>query len=171
MELVAGRTFNDMANLSDQMVNDMRFILAQSIADGIGGRDVAKRIQKKLWPEKGGYRYRAERIARTEINAAYAQSYLEVNEDLNENVYDKGGFEAKIMHISALSATTRKTHAARHGQIFTSDEQAIWWTEDGNRINCLCSVTTVLVDKETGKPLQSRLVKKAIEQGEKWFGR
>ena len=47
MELVAGRTFNDMANLSDQMVNDMRFILAQSIADGIGGRDVAKRIQKE----------------------------------------------------------------------------------------------------------------------------
>ena len=64
--------------------------------------------RKKLWPDKGGYRYRAERIARTEINAAYAQSYLEVNDDLNENVYDKGGFEAKIMHLSALNVNNAK---------------------------------------------------------------
>lgn len=169
MELVAARTFNDMDNLSSQMINDLRFILAQSIADGVSGRDVAKRIQKKLWPEKGGYKFRAERIARTEVNAAYAQAYLEVNDDLNKNVYDKGGFEARIMHLSALTATTRATHAARHGGIYTSDEQAMWWASGSERINCLCSVTSVLVDKKTGKPLQTRLHQKAIDQGEKWF--
>lgn len=169
MKLLAGRTFNDMDNLSSQMIQDLRFILAQSVADGISARDAAKRIQKKLWPEKGGYKFRAERIARTEINTGYRKAYLEVNEDLNKNVFGGGGFEAKILHLSALTSTTRLTHAARHGTIHTADEQAEWYSVDANAINCQCSQTTVLVDKKTGEPLQSRLVKKAIDQGEKFF--
>jgi len=169
IELISSRTFNDMDNLSSQMINDLRFIMAQSIADGISAKDAAKRIQEKIWPEQGGYKFRAERIARTEINAAYAQAYLEVNDDMNENLYSDGGFEAKIMHLSALTRTTRRSHAARHGNTYTSDEQAMWWAEDGNRIQCLCSVTSVLVDKKTGELLQQALYKKAQEQGESFF--
>lgn len=169
MELLSARTFNDMENLSSQMIQDLRFILAQSVADGISARDAAKRIQKKLWPDKGGYKFRAERIARTEINTGYRKAYLEVNEDLNKNVFDKGGFEARILHISALTSTTRRNHAARHGTIHTADEQSEWYSVDANAINCQCSQTSVLVDKKTGNPLQSRLVQKLIDQGDKFF--
>lgn len=169
IELLSSRTFNDMDNLSSQMINDLRFILAQSIADGISAKDASKRIQEKIWPEQGGYKFRAERIARTEINAAYRQAYLEVNDDMNENLFADGGFESKVMHLSALTATTRRSHSARHGRTYTADEQALWWAEDGNSINCLCSVTSVLVDKKTGEILQQALYQKAIKQGEAFF--
>ena len=169
IELLSSRTFNSMEGMGGDMIKDLRFILSQSVADGISARDAAKRINAKLWPEKGGYKFRAERIARTEINAAYAQAYLEVNEDMNENVFDKGGFESKILHLSALTATTRLEHAARHGTVHTAEEQAEWWSEGANRISCQCSVTSVLVDKKTGEVLQQNLYKKAIQQGEEWF--
>lgn len=169
IELLSSRTFNSMEGLSGDMVKDLRFILSQSIADGISARDAAKRINAKLWPNEGGYKYRAERIARTEINAAYRQSYLEVNEDMNSNVFDKGGFESKVLHLSALTPTTRRSHAARHGNVYTSDDQAEWWASDGHSINCLCSVTSVLVDKKTGEVLQQSLYKKAQEQGAAFF--
>jgi hypothetical protein len=169
IELLSSRTFNSMEGLSGDMVKDLRFILSQSVADGISASDAAKRINAKLWPEKGGYKFRAERIARTEINAAYRQAYLEVNDDMNENVFDKGGFKSMVMHISALTATTRFDHASRHGSVFTSDQEAEWWSIGSNSINCLCSVTSVLVDKKTGEVLQQGLYKKALEQGEKYF--
>ena len=171
MELLSARTFNDMQGLSNDMISDLRFILAKSVADGISAKDVSKQIRNKLWPDKGGYKFRAERIARTEINNAYASAYLETSRDLGKNVFDKGGFDVRVMHLSALTATTRRDHAARHGGIFTQDEQQDWWSEGANRINCMCSVTSVLVDKETGKPLQMRLHQKAIEQGGKWLGK
>lgn len=169
IELLSSRTFNSMEGLSGDMIKDLRFILSQSIADGISARDAAKRINAKLWPNEGGYKYRAERIARTEINSSYRQAYIEVNDDMNDNVFDKGGFESKLMHISALTTTTRPSHAARHGNVYTGDEQSEWWSEGANSIQCLCSVTSVLVDKKTGEVLQQSLYKKVQEQGKAFF--
>jgi len=169
IELLSSRTFNSMEGLSGDMIKDLRFILSQSIADGISARDAARRISAKLWPDEGGYKYRALRIARTEINSAFRQAYMEVNDDMNNNVFDKGGFKTMLMHISALTPTTRRTHAARHGLTYTSDEQSTWWSEDGNSVNCQCSITSVLVDKKTGEVLQQNLYKKAQEQGKAFF--
>lgn len=169
MQLLSSRTFNAMEGLTGDMIKDLRFILSQSVADGVSARVAAKRIAEKVWEGDKGYVARALRIARTEINGAYAQAYMETNDYMDSNVYDKGGFAARVMHLSALTQTTRPEHARRHGTIHTADEQSLWWSEGGNRINCLCSITTVLVDKETGEVLQKNLYETAIEQGEKWF--
>lgn len=169
IQLLSSRVFNDMRGLSDDMVKDMQRILSTSIADGISARDAAKRLREKLWPDNKGYMSRALRIARTEVNGAYAQAYLEFNESMDRDVYADSPFMPRVMHLSALTATTRHWHASRHGKVFTADEQALWWGERGNRINCLCSVTSVLVDRKTGEVLQKNLYKKAREQGEKYF--
>lgn len=169
IQLLSSRVFNDMLGLSDAMVKDMQRILSTSIADGISARDAAKRLRERLWPNDKGYLYRAERIARTEINGAYAQSYLEFNESMGRDVYADSPFKPMIMHLSALTATTRPHHAARHGKVYTADEQAMWWAEGANRILCLCSITSVLVNRKTGEVLQQNLYKKAREQGEQYF--
>lgn len=169
IQLLSSRVFNDMRGLSDDMVKDMQRILSTSIADGISARDAAKQLREKLWPNDKGYLYRAERIARTEINAGYSQAYLEFNESMDRDVYADSPFKPMIMHLSALTATTRPHHAVRHGKVYTADEQGVWWSESGNRINCLCSTTSVLVDRKTGEVLQQNLYKKAREQGEQYF--
>jgi uncharacterized protein with gpF-like domain len=86
-------------------------------------------------------------------------------------VFDKGGFEVAVMHISALSSTTRPEHARRMGKVFTPAQQNAWWDTGSNRINCQCSITDILRDKKTGEVLQQSLHKKAIDQGEKFFGK
>lgn len=169
IQLLSSRVFNDMRGISDDMVKDMQRILSTSIADGISARDAAKRLHEQLWPNDKGYLSRSERIARTEINGAYAQAYLEFNEGMDRDVYADSPFKPMVMHLSALTATTRHWHASRHGKVFTADKQGEWWSENGNRINCLCSVTSVLVDRKTGEVLQQNLYKKAREQGEQYF--
>lgn len=37
------------------------------------------------------------------------------------------GLQVKYMHLSALSPTTRKSHAERHGQLFTAQEAKDFW--------------------------------------------
>lgn len=169
IQLLSSRVFNDMRGLSDDMVKDMQRILSTSIADGISARDAAKRLREKLWPNDKGYLSRAMTIARSEINSAYRQAYLEFNEGMERDVYAGSPFKPMIMHLSALTATTRRWHASRHGKVFTADEEAIWYTQDGNSINCLCATTSVLVNRKTGEVLQKSLYEKARQQGEQYF--
>ena len=63
------------------------------------------------------------------------------------------------MHMSALSPSTRATHAARHARLYTSDEVRDWYSRDGNSINCKCGQVEVLVDDE-GNPVVPAIVER-----------
>lgn len=64
---------------------------------------------------------------------------------------DLYGLKTLLVHISALSPTTRHTHAVRHAHLYTNEEVRDWYSKDGNSINCKCSQQSVLVDAD-GKP-------------------
>lgn len=70
------------------------------------------------------------------------------------------GIPHLYMHISALSPTTRPTHAARHGNLYTEEEMQEWWSKDGNDVECRCSVVTILLD-ENGNPLTPSIIERA----------
>jgi hypothetical protein len=166
LENVYGRTFNSMVGFGDDTAKQLSGILARAVTSGVNYRAIASELTETFKDMSG---YRALRIVRTELNKSATDAYMQNTEDLNRDVYSSGGFRVAVMHLSALAPNTRRTHASRHGDIFTPTEQAEWWDSGSNRVQCQCSVVDVLVDKKTGEVLQTSLHQKAAEQGKEYF--
>ena len=165
LRLAHGRVFESMKGLTADMQSQLRLTLTEGVARGVGIRDLKGMINKRL----GVGMSRAERIARTEINQVYRTAYMDEAKDLNDGPLTESVWEIKQAHRSALSPTTRRKHAQRHGTIHTMQEQRDWWAVDGNAISCLCSTLDVLVNKKTGEVLQKKLYDKMQKQREEFI--
>ena len=113
---------------------------------------IAQNIKEQLKVEQ----HRAERIARTEISMAQRRAKWDEADDAAAEY----GSRTKEMHFSALSATTRATHAARHGKLYTREEAREWWAQGANGINCKCSSIAVVVNAQ-GEPIAPGVVARA----------
>jgi SPP1 gp7 family putative phage head morphogenesis protein len=164
LQLVHGRVFEDMAGIVGDSVAQLRRVLTDGMARGLGIRDISGMINDRV----GVGLSRARRIARTEINKAYTDAYMQETEELNKNLAEDD-YVIREMHVSALAESTRPSHAARHGTIHTSKEQQKWWDTGSNRINCLCTVISVLINLKTGESIQGPLIKRTRERGEVYF--
>ncbi|MGK0236358.1 MAG: hypothetical protein ACI9EK_002908 [Psychroserpens sp.] len=67
-----------------------------------------------------------------------------------------------ILWFSALAPTSRDSRVKRHGVIFTTDEVRRFYSNDDNCQNCLCSLSSTLVNVKTGEILQDSLVKRML---------
>lgn len=159
-EVIAARAFEDMRGFAGQASSDLGFVLGQGVALGQSPRTIAADIRKTFDKIEG---YRALRIARTEVNNAFKEARYEESKD----VRDRLGLEVRTMHVSALVDNTRPTHAARHGKIYTLEEEREWQHEGSNMINCLCS--TVEVVYVNGKPTQEKLIERQRQRGLAFF--
>ena len=116
--------------------------LVQAINGGFDSRltitDIAEEIAARFDVADSS----ARRIAQTEVNRAFNDAKM----DAGDLIAKQTGVKTAVRHISALIPTTRPDHAARHQQIFTREAQEQWWNSGINRINCYCSVQTVLLD-------------------------
>ena len=107
-----------------------------AVQSGENPRETAKRLRGRFVVSKS----RAERIARTEITGALRRGRWDEARDAQ----DKFGIETRLIHYSALiPGRTRDSHAERHGRIVTIEEQAEWYEQDGNGINCFMPGTRV----------------------------
>jgi hypothetical protein len=79
------------------------------------------------------------------------------------------GFFIKMMHLSAMSPTTRKTHAQRNATLHTIEEQQQWYSQDGNIFRCKCTEIETLVD-ENGEPLSTGAIDKAKKRPVNYAG-
>ncbi len=127
----------------------------QRINAGIDAGSTPTVIAKEISERFDVARSSAKRIADTEINKAYNDSKLRANDIAAAET----GLRAGVIHISALSTTTRNTHAARHGNAYTTVDQLQWWDSGSNRINCKCSTISVLIDSK-GKVVQTETQEK-----------
>lgn len=153
--LVRARMFEEMKGFDADNGRRLARILMNGVLDGRAPRDVAKDITKSF----GTARSAAERLARTEITGAMRRARWDEAEETREKL----GIRTKLMHLSAFSPTTRDTHAARHGELFTVEEVRAWYEEDGNAINCKCTQVEVLVD-EDDNPVSEALVERVRAQ-------
>lgn len=161
-ELAASRTFNDMVGFAGENGARLGQLLGLGIAGGQSPREISKQIEREFEMIEG---YRAQRIARTEINAAYNTAREEMTQDARTRL----GLDVRVMHVSALlEGRTRKEHAARHGSIYLPAEQKLWWSQGANKINCYC--TTVEIVYIDDKPLQEDLIKKTRARGQQFLG-
>lgn len=152
ISLVAAREWEEMKGLSGQVKADMARVLTDGVGRGLNPRAVARNLRDQVGIEE----VRAHRIARTEIPTALRRARLDEADDARETY----GLRTLEMHISALSPTTRITHAARHANLYTTDQQRDWWSQDANSTNCKCGTVSVMVDAD-GKPVVPAIVERA----------
>ncbi|HHB7927307.1 TPA: phage minor head protein [Klebsiella pneumoniae] len=155
MALVNARMFEEMKGLSAEVKRDMARVLTEGIGRGLNPREVSRNLTEQIGIEKR----RANRIARTEITTALRRAKWEEDQEASE-LY---GLKTKLLHISALSPTTRHTHAARHAHLYTNEEVRNWYAKDANSINCKCTQQSVLVDEE-GKPIYPDTITKLKQE-------
>jgi len=143
--MAGARAFEQMSGFAAQVAKDLSRVLFDAVQSGENPRQTARIIRDRFKISLA----RALMIARTEITMAHRRGRWDEARDAEERF----GIRTMLLHNSALIAgRTRRTHAARHGGLFTREEEAAWYSTDGNAINCLCSQTEVTVDKN-GKPL------------------
>lgn len=161
MGLLRAREFEAMKGLSDDIKKDMAQILTDGMGRGLNPRDIADNLVKQTPIEQR----RAHRIARTEI----PQAFKEARRDESRQAMNEFGFRIMMMHLSAMSPTTRKNHAMRNAELHTIEDQQDWYAEDGNSINCKCSEIETLVD-EKGVPLSTGAIDKAKKRPLQYAG-
>lgn len=150
--LVRARVFEQMAGFGGESATDLARVLMQGIENGQNPLVVARDIKDRFGVSKS----RAERIARTEITNSLRRARWDENDALSAEV----GIRTRMLWLSALSPTTRATHAAKSGLLYTTEQIRDFYSVDGNAINCKCSQTAVVVDAE-GKPVVTRAVDRA----------
>jgi len=142
--LIRSRVFEQMQGFNGDTATELGRVLSQGVEDGLNPRAVAKDIRKRF----GVAERRAETIARTEITSALRRATRDETQDARERL----GIQTAMLHLSALSPTTRRSHSARHGKVYTAQEVAEWYSVDANSIRCKCSQQPVLLD-ESGQPI------------------
>lgn len=155
MVLVHARMFEEMKGLSAEVKRDMARVLTDGVGRGLNPREVARNLTEQIGIEKR----RANRIARTEVTTALRRAKWDEDDEAQE-LY---GLKTRLLHISALSPTTRRTHAARHAHLYTNEEVREWYAKDANSINCKCSQQSVLVD-DSGNPVYPDVITKLKQE-------
>jgi len=123
----------------------------QKIRAGMQAGDSPAKIAESISERFDVSRSSAKRTADTVINKALNDGKIKSIDIMAEGT----GLRAGVIHISALTSTTRASHAARHGLVFSTQDQQAWWSISPNRINCLCSVEMVLIDNR-GRVVQKK---------------
>jgi len=159
--LVAAREFEEMKGLAAGTRKSLAQVLTSGLASGLNPRDIAKNIEAATGIEAS----RARRIARTEIGQALRTARI----DEAENAAIDLGVKSKMLWLSAMSPTTRETHARRSGKLYTRQEVKEFYTRDGNAINCKCAQTEVLVD-DAGNPLSPSIIERAQRRKLRYLG-
>jgi len=153
--LMRGRVFESMLKVDEDSATDLGRILSQAVEDGLNPRDVVQQLKSRFRYSE----YEAERVARTEITGALRRATRDEEQDARERL----GISTGILWFSALSPTTRASHASRHGKVYTSQEVAEFYSRDGNAIFCKCGNQPVLLD-ESGQPILGPLKERMQKQ-------
>ena len=163
---VYARLFEDMKGFTDVDKRNMAGIITRGMAAGQSPRTIAREMEKKGLEQD----WRCLRIASTEVNQAYRDGSWSETDAVNEEVFGDSDYMMKVMHLSALLPTTRRDHAARHGTICTPAEEREWFATkaSGGQINCKCSTVDILVNRKTGKPMNTKLRDILLEQKKNW---
>lgn len=149
------RSMEHWTGLGAQARADLAQIIGRAVVDGKTPRAVRKEITERLEVSKG----RALGYAQTDITGTLREArWAEA-----DHARDEMGIATGLLHTSALLPTTRASHAARNGKVFTTAEVRAWYERDGNRYRCHCSQTECLLD-EAGAPMLSPQLRRSMQR-------
>lgn len=152
-------TFSDWTEISDTARADLSRVLVDAVARGVNPRETAKVISQRLDVSES----KARTVAQTEQLGALRKAHSAESDWARDEL----GINNKLLWLSALKPVTRWWHAARHGQLYTSQEIDAFYAEGGNKFNCYCSQIPALVDDD-GNLLNPGLADKMTAERERW---
>lgn len=147
------KSYDHWTGTAAEVKSELSQIIGRAVVDGKNPRAVRKEIMERLDVSKS----RAMSFAQTDITDTLRQARWAEAEASSEEL----GLSIGLLHTSALIPTTRPSHAARSGKVYTPAEVRAWYDRDGNRYNCRCAQTEALLDAE-GKPILSPGLKAAM---------
>lgn len=130
-------TYSDWRGLSDQGRAQLASVITEGIATGKSPSGVKDDIVKRL---DVSHSY-AKQLAQTEITGALRKARQDEATEANVLL----GLNVALLWSSALLPTTRLSHGRRHGNTYTPQEVADFYSQDGNKFRCHCGVTEALV--------------------------
>ena len=146
LEEVYVRNFLVIKGLSDSVATQIVGVINNGIDGKLSISKIAENINGRFDVSKSS----ARRIAQTEVNRAFNDGKISAGELAEQ----KTGIKTAVRHISALLATTRPHHAARHRKVYTRAAQQSWWAEGVNRINCRCTIESVLITPKNKQTIE-----------------
>ena len=138
------KSYEHWSGLSSSLRGELSEIIGRAVVDGKNPRDVVTEIAGRLEVSKN----RAKLYAQTDITDALRQARWAES----DRARDEMGIRVGLLWTSALKATTRATHAAKHGKVYNSTEVREFYSRDGNRFRCYCATTECLLD-DRGRPM------------------
>lgn len=141
------KSYDHWTQLSAEAKSELSQIIGRAIVDGKNPRAVVSEIRERLDVSKS----RAIGYAQTDITDTLRQARMAERDEAVEVL----GLNIGLLWSSAFLPTTRPTHAARHGKNYTSAEVRDFYSKNGNRYRCHCSITEVLLDDED-RPILSK---------------
>lgn len=154
-------TYSDWRGLSDQGRAQLASVITEGIATGKSPAGVKDDIVKRL---DVSHSY-AKQLAQTEITGALRKARQDEATEANVLL----GLNVALLWSSALIPTTRISHGSLHGSIKTPQWVADFYSKDGNRHNCHCAQTEVLI--VDGEPqMTERAKERYAEAKAAWFG-
>lgn len=159
LQIAYTQTYSDWKGLSDTARSDLASTIMEAIARGDNPRNVAGRISERLDVSMS----RARSMAQTEITGALRLANRREVVEARELL----GLNTVMLWTSALMATTRATHAARHGRYYTPEEIDEFYSVNGNRYRCHCAQVPALI--MDGKPAILESTQQRLDkQRDKW---
>ncbi|KAF2282483.1 hypothetical protein GH714_044089 [Hevea brasiliensis] len=153
-------TYSDWRGLSDQGRSQLASVITEGIATGKNPSGVTEDIVKRLDVSKSY----AKQLAQTEITGVLRQARRDEAGEANTLL----GLNVALLWSSALIPTTRLTHGSLHGKTKTPEWVADFYSKDGNRYNCRCAQTEVLI--VDGQPqMTQRAIERYAEAKEAWM--
>ncbi|MCT8608895.1 phage minor head protein [Glaesserella parasuis] len=154
-------SYSEWQGLSDELRKTLAGVITEAVFNGSNVKETAREIKQKLDVSAK----RAKRMAQSSQLAAYRRAEWQEAEEAKQEL----GLNTKLLHFSALKATTRLTHAQRHGKYFDVAEVRAWYSKDGNQFNCYCKQSVVVVNADGKTDIEPLLLELAKER-KQWVG-
>jgi hypothetical protein len=152
--------YAEFSELKSAASRDLANVITQAVANGSSVKDTAKEIGDRLEVSAS----KAKMYAQTALPNTLREARWAENDAAREDL----DIQCALLWTSALKATTRRSHAAKHGKVLTTAQVREFYSKDGNRYNCYCSQTDCLIDDE-GKLIASPELKAGMaRQREQW---
>lgn len=129
------KSYEHWSGLSQSMRQELSQIIGRAVADGKNPRAVRREIAERLDVSMS----KALQYAQTDITDTLRQARWAEDDAASEEL----GLQLAELWTSALIPTTRPTHAARNGRVYSTAEVRAFYDRDGNRYNCFLPDTPV----------------------------
>lgn len=155
------QTYSDWVGVSDTARADLTNVLTDAILRGVNPSETMKVISQRLDVNEA----KAANIAQTEqVGALRRAQHAEA-----DWARDTLGLNVKLLWLSALKPVTRPWHAARHGQLYTTEEIDAFYAVRGNKYFCYCSQIPAVLN-EDGELANAGLAEKLARERANWRG-